>query len=241
MLYEVSQYITKTAPRCPSERRYLYYEREPYNHHETYSELELSSQKSCFLCYYVLSALKRLWPRVDEYTKITPFLVYSWVKEEDNDSFFVRFELSSAIKRSEYLEDAAERNHFFSSFKYWPIENFPKRSYIGDAIDIYEIGKIVLRWLISCINTHPTCEKTRNRQWHPARPLLIGNRNKNFDCSMKLVETNQFPAQGPYITLSHRWVGADILKLKKETLEEFIQGSLRFQIPKTSLDTIKIT
>ncbi|WYZ43654.1 hypothetical protein EsH8_VII_000090 [Colletotrichum jinshuiense] len=59
--------------------------------------------------------------------------------------------------------------------------------------------------------------------------------------SARLIITNETPPKGPYISLSHRWGGSDIIKCTIKTLPKLQRGILLSELPATFQDALSAT
>lgn len=71
-------------------------------------------------------------------------------------------------------------------------------------------------WLGSCLREHSSCRKEEDVSWrNPTRLIHIGLES---DQPAKLIELKNETQQIEYITLSHSWGDADILKLERNSI-----------------------
>ncbi|EFQ34239.1 heterokaryon incompatibility protein [Colletotrichum graminicola M1.001] len=71
--------------------------------------------------------------------------------------------------------------------------------------------------------------------WFPTRLLEVEGPNA------RLIVTKEIPPKGPYISLSHCWGGADIIKCTEKTLPELRKGVLASDLPGTFRDALSVT
>jgi len=74
---------------------------------------------------------------------------------------------------------------------------------------------------------------THEPRFYPTRLIEI-SANANQKPELRLIETSERPANGHYVTLSHCWGGANILRLTKQNLDD-----LKNEIPLDDLSTPK--
>jgi hypothetical protein len=102
-------------------------------------------------------------------------------------------------------------------------------------------GKQVLEWINHCSESHPACAQIRQSDWYPTRLLDLGSSaGHDSRTSVRLIETRDARPTGPYVTLSHCWGDAAILKLEKELLTQFKEGISIKQLPRTFVDAIAV-
>jgi hypothetical protein len=78
-----------------------------------------------------------------------------------------------------------------------------------------------LKWLQKCSSEHSECFIPEEPLWYPTRLLDIGF---NASDPVKVVTTANIQPKGGYVTLSHRWGDALIVKLTKSSAPGLISG-----------------
>lgn len=112
---------------------------------------------------------------------------------------------------------------------------------LGDGTSMKSCGETVSQWIQFCSRYHSTCNKFRQPDWYPSRLLdLAQNSGEDTERSISLIENQDAPLTGPYVTLSHCWGGATICKLEKDTLVQLKRGMNLEQLPKTFVDAIAV-
>jgi hypothetical protein len=104
-------------------------------------------------------------------------------------------------------------------------------------------------WLRTCLENHNTCrmrglpssphEDAPSSIILPTRLIKIESCLDSIDL-IHLVSSLNTP-QAPYLTLSHCWGGADIIKLTTSNLSRFHDNIPISLLPKTFIDAIRIT
>lgn len=86
--------------------------------------------------------------------------------------------------------------------------------------------------------THPLCNPRRSAAWHPTRLLDL----ESTTGRVRLIETEVDPAEGPYITLSHRWPASfdSSLILRDETHQQLLEGLALIRLPKLVQDAVTV-
>jgi hypothetical protein len=212
-----------------------------HDHQTTYAELEQSAQQSCYICSRLLFRLNEYSPDIKRRASIleTPLLTTACVREEYG--FSLRFTLSANICSMESLKDITEGFDFVGIFELLPTSNeWPEDAAVSNTTNIATCGELVLRWLKTCLDSHPVCSRMRKGNWYPTRLLDLGGAGSNHDDFVKLIETGEQRLNGPYVTLSHCWGGANIIKLTTGTFDQFSKGIPITDLPRTFYDAIMI-
>jgi hypothetical protein len=240
MLCEVCQSILvrNFESHQPAEESYGQIE---HDHHNTYAHLEQSAQQSCYICYRLLFRLEEYWPDIKGSAEIlkSPLLTTSWSRRESG--FWLSFTLSSRVRAMESLKEFTEAFDYIGIFELQRTSNeWPEDAEVSDTTNIAACGEFVLRWLKTCLESHPVCSRMRKSNWYPTRLLDLGNAGSNHDGLVKLIQTREQTLNESYVTLSHCWGGANIIKLTKETFDQFSEGISITDLPKTFADAIKV-
>jgi hypothetical protein len=90
------------------------------------------------------------------------------------------------------------------------------------------------KWLNVCSDTHKSCKSAEDRQL-PTRLIDVGS------TPIRLVLTSTFTEKPRYATLSHCWGTGDFLKLKENSLEDFMKAIPEEKLTKTFQDALHIT
>src|SRR5436190_1708418 len=95
------------------------------------------------------------------------------------------------------------------------------------------------RKLETCLKSHDICNKNASsRHYLPSRIIDVGLDGDSCVCLKDSPVTGPF---APYITLSHRWGSAKVLKLTKMTME-YLKGGFECEtLPRTFLHAINVT
>ena len=99
-------------------------------------------------------------------------------------------------------------------------------------------------WLSQCTRHHDRCRSSKDMttESYPTRLIDVGDDEGLLP--VRLVVTADLATGGPrprYLTLSHCWGGADILKLLSNNIEDLRSNIPFYQLPRTFRDTIIIT
>lgn len=85
-----------------------------------------------------------------------------------------------------------------------------------------ESWNTTLKWLEECNSEHsPECFVPEEPSWYPTRLLDIGS---NASDLVKVVTSANIQPQGGYVTLSHRWGNATIVRLTKSSAANLMSG-----------------
>jgi hypothetical protein len=91
--------------------------------------------------------------------------------------------------------------------------------------------------LETCSRHHKT-PATPVGEWYPTRLLEV--KLSNDGPTFRLVLNSSIQRTRPYITLSHRWGGTDMIKLTATTINEFLNEIPRAKLPQTFKDACEI-
>jgi hypothetical protein len=95
-------------------------------------------------------------------------------------------------------------------------------------------------WLNSCIHNHEACQKECNSSSIiPSRLIDVGS-PPEYDL-VRLCSRESFDEKPEYLTLSHCWGGAEILRLLESNKQLFSRSIPTEELPKTFRDAITIT
>ncbi|KAI8633248.1 HET-domain-containing protein [Xylariaceae sp. FL1651] len=98
---------------------------------------------------------------------------------------------------------------------------------------------LALEWIDKCRTSHPdSCSGAQVGQWYPTRLLDVGKRED--DC-IRLIETSIVSPNCGYVTLSHCWGAAQILKLNKATATQLHRGIQPAELPLTFQHAVVVT
>ncbi|KAL8713517.1 MAG: hypothetical protein Q9220_002379 [cf. Caloplaca sp. 1 TL-2023] len=98
------------------------------------------------------------------------------------------------------------------------------------------------RWMSECLESHAKCRgssSTTNRSKPPTRLVDVEPAHGQADCRLFLTETTA--ESMPYLALSHRWGGADVVKLTKANNDSMLTEIIRQTLPQTFQDAVHIT
>ena len=101
---------------------------------------------------------------------------------------------------------------------------------------------IARSWLRDCIDKHVSCRHEHMsgpQDKPPTRLIEVGSLSKPTNCRLSL--PHQDSSGYEYLTLSHKWGSASILKLTKSTLESMLQNIDIDDLPPTFQHAISIT
>lgn len=230
-------------------------EYEQFSHYPTFQDVEKSARHGCHLCSLIqwkwadvaqklskgncepgrqvtVEIEKTTAPVMIERINVNP-LGRLGERHKDMPSFEHRFlridryQSSSARIRGRSFHGA----NWLDSSEPWHAAQLAK-STASDAT--FELAKY---WLERCLTHHRECCEVRPspNQW-PTRLLAVGQED-----TVRLVLTSELAQVPKYLTLSHCWGGADIIKLKAANFSSFRKSILLSALPKTFKDAIVIT
>jgi hypothetical protein len=95
-------------------------------------------------------------------------------------------------------------------------------------------------WLSACLHDHEACQQECNSvSTIPSRLIDVGSA-PHYD-TVRLRSRDEFEKKPAYLTLSHCWGGADILRLLSSNTELFFESIPTEKLPKNFVDAIEIT
>jgi hypothetical protein len=100
--------------------------------------------------------------------------------------------------------------------------------------------EVARNWLKECITLHPVCQKNFRYQKQQLPTRLIDVNTLGESHVPLYIPTNSAEV-GSYVTLSHRWGGANIYKLTQKTYKALKAGIPVELLPKTFRDAIHVT
>ncbi|KAL9038479.1 MAG: hypothetical protein Q9180_003110 [Flavoplaca navasiana] len=101
---------------------------------------------------------------------------------------------------------------------------------------------VARQWLHECIEGHPSCRRERGSITSnelPTRLIDVGSLNEPVKCRLSL--PNRSFERCEYLALSHKWGGANILKLTKSNFKSMLKGIVIVDLPLTFQHAITIT
>ena len=104
-----------------------------------------------------------------------------------------------------------------------------------------ECWNIATQWMSRCLYTHTRCHETLERSWLPTRLLQV-SRDESSEMKVRLICTAaEPPMQRRYMTLSHCWGRAQIVKLLRSNFDMMTRDIPIADLPKTFQDAITVT
>lgn len=96
-------------------------------------------------------------------------------------------------------------------------------------------------WFVSCLKNHDECASRSidYQYWHPLRLIDLGASDQPLSARLKIF----LDCEGclDYMTLSHRWGSAEVLKLLKKNSDELVKSIPTKYLPKTFLEAMLVT
>jgi len=93
------------------------------------------------------------------------------------------------------------------------------------------------KWVATCIWDHVRCVRSsESGSYYPTQVVEITQGIPE----LRIRSTNSDPPEGPYMTLSHRWGNAVIIKLTTSNLENLQEGFAPSELPKSFGDATAI-
>jgi hypothetical protein len=112
---------------------------------------------------------------------------------------------------------------------------------LSTSTHITNTGELISQWLTTCIESHPNCGALRQPDWYPTRLLDLGESDgTNFPSTIRLIQIQDSPPIGPYITLSYCRGSTPILNLNSHSLSTFKNGISIEELPKTFAHAVEV-
>jgi hypothetical protein len=113
---------------------------------------------------------------------------------------------------------------------------------VGNNTGSAETTEFTNQQLLFCNEKHAVCKSVLSKEsWYPTRLVDLQPPKHQNDGHVRLVLSIEDKVNSPYVSLSHCWGGADILKLMKTTIKTFRQRISLSDLPKTFVDAITAT
>lgn len=231
-------------------------EYEQFSHYPSFQDLEKSAENGCHLCSLIwwnwedvakkpvegasetarkvtVEIEKSRAPVMIDRINVNPFGLLG-ERHSDTPDFEYRYlRIERYQGRSSKMRDFRyHQADWVDSSKRWHAAQVAKSTASDDT---FMLGKY---WLQRCLTHHRECCKAQlfpNDQ-RPTRLLAVGQGD-----TIRLVLTSELRKKPKYLTLSHCWGGADIVKLKLNNLGSFQNRISLAVLPKTFQDAIIIT
>lgn len=204
---------------------------EVFDHHSTLGALKRSA-RDCHLCA-LLSAYDLEYPELE--------------KDSSNDTTYVmkviRADLHSEGPGVLKVQIRGAR-HTEATYL---MDGQPKPKTQGTLsyarTDQHEVLDLAKEWLNGCLTTHEACHSRSHPTGSGVLPTRLvkvaGFRTTVF--STKLCLGKDLPLGTRYLTLSHCWGGADIVKLTEDSLPSFLSDIPLQRLPQNFRDAAAIT
>ncbi|KAI0708555.1 heterokaryon incompatibility protein-domain-containing protein [Earliella scabrosa] len=134
------------------------------------------------------------------------------------------------------LSPPAEARFTFSSRD---SAHIPRNAQIAKSLSSEATFSLAREWLAQCLENHPRC--TQAARLAVGRPLRLVDVGDNHGTDPKIVIMDPSEPSPVYLTLSHCWGGATILRLLLENVDTLTKGIPMGDLPKTFRDAVIIT
>jgi hypothetical protein len=228
---------------------------EQFSHYPSFQDLEKSAQNGCHLCSLIwwkwedvakkpfegasepgrqvtVEIEKAAAPVIIDRINVN-FFGRLGERHKDMPGFDYRFLVIDRYQsRSSRIRDFSYHEvDWLDSSKPWHAAQLAK-STASDATFL-----LAKYWLQRCLTHHRECCKAELfPSQYPTRLLAVGHED-----TVRLVLTSELTRKPKYLTLSHCWGGADIIKLKSTNYSSFQNSIPLVALPKTFKDAIIIT
>lgn len=200
-----------------------------FGHHGQLGALRKSARTGCHLCALLDAADPKISVTYDESSRIPYVLKVIYAKNHNEGPGVLVVQAKGKPTWATYLMyDETSRK-------------------IGGTLDkirtdedsIINLGR---QWLEECLEKHEDCRAraVESTKFIPTRLIKVQANGKSVE-SLRLVIGCDLPPNSVYLTLSHCWGGAQIIKLTKATLESFQKEIPSSSLPKNFMDAAIIT
>ena len=199
-----------------------------HNHHETLGKLRSAAIAGCHFCTLICSGGSHT--RLNEHSDSTS---YSLQIEIDN---FDGYDVYIATDDEECSLNIWLQSGWYNRRTIPMTMRFPST---GDP-KVLDLARL---WLEGCMTTHDQCRLPTipvHPVWSPKRLLQISASDSSVS-NLRLVQSPNLLDSKGYLTLSHRWGGADVVKLTEDTINAFLVEIPLARLPRNFLDAILVT
>jgi Heterokaryon incompatibility protein (HET) len=106
-----------------------------------------------------------------------------------------------------------------------------------DSLSSWTVAKT---WINDCLDNHSECKNDPMASiFFPTRLLDLGFSNKV--AGIQIIVSEERKPHGPYMTLSHCWGQAEVLKLTRENLDNLKSGIDLAELPRLYQDAVSVT
>lgn len=109
---------------------------------------------------------------------------------------------------------------------------------LGSNTGSAQSSDIALQWISECVSKHQHCTPTNVEAQLPTRLLYVGSSGAQ---SVRLCETNEFPVDTQYMTLSHCWGQHQLITLTSSNITAFEAGLEISKLPKAFQEAIYVS
>ncbi|KAK0709351.1 heterokaryon incompatibility protein-domain-containing protein [Lasiosphaeria miniovina] len=121
-----------------------------------------------------------------------------------------------------------------------PGDSIMSSQILGSSTDSKQTLSQARSWIEDCSAHHDNCKAAApNRDWYPTR-LLDLDQQESPEQNIRLIETNQTPPSGHYMTLTHCWGSVKQLSLNRDTYSELTAGYHVASLPQLYRDAVYV-
>lgn len=214
--------------------------RHSYSHHETLGILRSAAVAGCHFCTLICS--QGSLTRLNKHSDSTPYSLQ--IQKDEHNPVWVRYFFSNERHYDIYIATNDERCAVIS----WLYGGWSNPGTIPMTLRFPSTGNpkvldLARLWLEGCMATHDQC-RLPTIQAHPVRSptrLLRISASNGSISNVRLVQKPNLLGSKGYLTLSHRWGGADVIKLTTDTLDLFLMKLPLERLPRNFLDAVLVT
>ncbi|PSN64694.1 HET-domain-containing protein [Corynespora cassiicola Philippines] len=202
-----------------------------YKHHERLGRLKLSALSGCHLCSLIDVPDPTVSIPYDE-NSTTPYVLkvmYGRDHRMGPGVIVLDLNVRPRVSRAVQLEWGKPPQQF-------------SRTVTCNSTNSEPVIELSKKWLNDCLQYHVECRMraSTSTDFIPTRLLQVKVSGSIIQ-SIQLVFGNKLPYGTEYLTLSHCWGGAEILKLKKDSLVPFQSHVPVDELPKNFVDAAILT
>lgn len=214
-----------------------------HNYADVHTLEKSSSEDGCHLCSLFMGMIRHHLPTIGQITVTLhvsrssgiTFVITSGEAEEER-----RIGELVVVPREDIEEhDACVPADAKFTF---PIRETFENAQLAKSTSSEVSFTLAREWLRQCLHRHPKCSQaavSAKNNTYPSRPIDVGDGERQH---LKVVVTEELNTNGlRYLTLSHCWGGADILRLLRENVDELTVEIPMEGLPKTFQDAMVIT
>lgn len=207
-------------------------DRYSYSHHDSLGTLRSSAIAGCHFCTLICSGGSNA--QLNDRSDSRAYLFEVEIEHYYSDIYYRN--TCIATDDGEYIAGPRLNSGWFPRDGVPMTQRFP-------STGCPKVLDLARRWLEGCMTTHSQCclpTVPAHPVWSPTRLLQISASDGSIS-NIRLVPNPNLLGSKGYLTLSHRWGGADVVKLTKDTLDPFLMDIPLERLPRNFFDAVLVT